>query len=455
MAACGSRAVATGTAIPPAADEPPPPVSDSAFVDCALIGEPGEPIATVALRQPVDPSNAPRPSNESERLLFRQLYETLVGVDCDGRVRPGLASSWRLDPDGATWILTLRDDAAFSDGTPVSASDVIAGWTSGSAGALRPDVRRLVDSIAPAGDRSVAIDVRSRRTDAPVALAHASLAVAKPVAGSRWPLGTRGVRVESDAAASEVTISGADLPRVRFLVSTGDPRDLLERGVDLLLTREPAALDYAATLPAFLVVPLPWQRTLVLLAPGRSRSAPMLAESEREALAEDAIRGDARGAREPFWWQMLPDCEIVPANTRRERPLAPRIVYDAADGAARDLAERFVGLARASDGAAAALLDTLLPERSARRSLRSAGLTGDDLARARRLGADVGYLVSIATRSVDPCRDRQTLVDAAPWLDPDSIVPLAETRLQAVVRRGRSGLIVEWDGGLLIGPTNN
>src|SRR5215813_12036840 len=37
--------------------------------DCKLISEPGEPVGTVALGERVDPGNAPRPSNESERLV--------------------------------------------------------------------------------------------------------------------------------------------------------------------------------------------------------------------------------------------------------------------------------------------------------------------------------------------------------------------------------------------------
>ena len=48
-----------------------------------------------------------------------------------------------------------------------------------------------------------------------------------------------------------------------------------------------------------------------------------------------------------------------------------------------------------------------------------------------------------------------TVLDTAPgpdlhWLDPDTMVPLVDTRLHAVVRRGRSGITTEWDGGLLI-----
>src|SRR5688572_25020374 len=86
------------TPTPPVAVEPPRPVPapalprpDISSSGCDLLAQPGEPVATVGLGERVDPSHAPRPSNDSERLLFRQLYETLVRVDCNGEPGPGLA----------------------------------------------------------------------------------------------------------------------------------------------------------------------------------------------------------------------------------------------------------------------------------------------------------------------------------------------------------------------------
>jgi hypothetical protein len=394
-------------------------------------------------------------------LLFRQLYETLIRVDCNGRVRPGLAASWRRDEVGRNWIVTLRENARFSDGTPVTAADVRASWTrDGTGDELQAHVSRLVQSIIPAGDGSLAITLRSQRVDAPIAFAHPDLAIAKRVPDSVWPLGTRSARVASESqtpvarAATVITVARDNLPSIRFLVAPGDPRDLLDDGVDLLVTRDPATLDYAATLPQFRSVPLAWQRILVLLTPGRSRSSPYLSQDARQALADEAVRGEAQGARGPFWWQMLPDCEVT-LSPARQRPLpGPRIVYDASDAAARELAERFVGLVRASGPAATALLDVLLPDRPRRTYQRATGLTGEALAAARRRGTDAGYVMSLDSRPIDPCRDLHALMEGARWLDPETIVPLVETRLQAIVRRGRSGVTAEWDGGLLIAGVN-
>jgi hypothetical protein len=413
MAAAQDPAVST----PPAADE------------CALVAEPGEPVATVALTDRIDPANAPRPSNDSERLLFRQVYDTLVRADCHGRVVPALAASWQLDAGGHAWTITLRDVARFADGTPVTAADVRASWTREGSDELRPQVRRLVQAVTPAGERTLSITLRSRRADAPLALAHADLAIAKAVPGSVWPLGTRSSRVAPGATAGAITIARDPLPAIRFVVSPGDPRDLVDQGVDLLLTRDRGALVYAGTLPQFQSVPLAWQRTYVLLTPGRVRSAPTLSDDQRQALAADAVRGEARGAPPPYWWQATPDCDFAAAPVGTLTPPTPRVVYDANDAAARDLAERLVGLGTYR---------------------RATALTGAALVTAVRAGGDAGYVMAVDARPVDACRELQILRDRARWLDPETIVPLVETRQRAVLRRGRGGVTVDWDGGLVI-----
>jgi len=393
---------------------------------CGLVPEPGDPVQTVALVDRVDPANAPRPSNDGERIVFRQLYETLVTADCHGRAVPALAASWRLEADGRTWTVTLREGARFSDGSELTPADVRASWIRDAGGNdLRPHVSRLLQSIAVTGDHALAIVLRSRRTDAPMALAHPDLSISKSVEGSPWPLGTRDARVAPDA----LTVVRDPLPPIRFVAATGDPRDMLDGGIDLLITREPAALGYAATLSQFQSLPLAWQRTHVLITPGRARATPPLSEAQRQALAGDAVRGEARSVQPPFWWQGVPDCEQTPAPRRNPPPPTPRLVYDAGDSAARDLAERLVGLGRFQ---------------------RVAGLRGSSLALALRQGADAGYIAAIESRPIDPCRDLQTLADGSRWLDSGAIVALVETRQRAIVRRGRSGLTTEWDGGIVI-----
>jgi peptide/nickel transport system substrate-binding protein len=54
------------------------------------------------------------------------VVESLLRPSPDGAgVEAGLAESWEHDPDAATWTFTLREDARFSDGSSVTADDVV------------------------------------------------------------------------------------------------------------------------------------------------------------------------------------------------------------------------------------------------------------------------------------------------------------------------------------------
>jgi len=55
--------------------------------------------------------------------ILRDLYEGLTALDADGRVIPGVASSWAVGADGLEWTFVLRPEARWSDGRPVTAAD--------------------------------------------------------------------------------------------------------------------------------------------------------------------------------------------------------------------------------------------------------------------------------------------------------------------------------------------
>ncbi|HEV3097801.1 MAG TPA: ABC transporter substrate-binding protein [Candidatus Dormibacteraeota bacterium] len=59
--------------------------------------------------------------NELDALLF----EPLVRVLPTGTVQGELASRWEVSPDGRSYTFTVRPNARWSDGTPVSADDVV------------------------------------------------------------------------------------------------------------------------------------------------------------------------------------------------------------------------------------------------------------------------------------------------------------------------------------------
>ncbi|PQO23981.1 hypothetical protein C2I36_05115 [Rhodobacteraceae bacterium WD3A24] len=60
--------------------------------------------------------------------MWQLVYEGLLRAELDGTLVPVLATEWTASDDGLTYDFTLRDGATFSDGTPVTAEDVVASF---------------------------------------------------------------------------------------------------------------------------------------------------------------------------------------------------------------------------------------------------------------------------------------------------------------------------------------
>ncbi len=60
------------------------------------------------------------------RVFAHMVFDTLVGVDSKGEYKPQMLDSWTVSGDRLTWIFTLRDGLAFSDGKPVVPEDCVA-----------------------------------------------------------------------------------------------------------------------------------------------------------------------------------------------------------------------------------------------------------------------------------------------------------------------------------------
>ncbi|WP_448956489.1 ABC transporter substrate-binding protein [Labrys neptuniae] len=77
---------------------------------------------TVQIFSTIDPAKI---SDYTDYMAAVNLYDALVGVDAKGNLTPELASSWDVSPDGKQVTYHLKPDAHFSDGSPVTAKDVV------------------------------------------------------------------------------------------------------------------------------------------------------------------------------------------------------------------------------------------------------------------------------------------------------------------------------------------
>ena len=414
----------------PRAELPLPPPAPAPGDTTCTIGA-GRAVArdtiTFAVTDPVDAAHAPLPRNDAERLVFGQLYESLIRVDCQGRALPGLAATWEQAP-GDRWAFTLRDNARFWDGAPVTARDVLASWR------LRDAT--LAAGLTVTGDRVFTVPASAAPFQR---LADQALAVTKPAPGGGWPIGTgRYWMTTGDPASPDVLVAQpmarTGQPVVKIAtVPASAARDALDGAAGVLTTDDPAALEYARTLPGYVDVPLEWNRTYVLLAPGRDK--PLVDDLRLESLRE-AVRGDARPAEWSgpgrFWFTDLERCG-VPAgrDTLGAAGRRRRVVYNQSDRSAADLAARLVGLGALGRGAVAA------------------GVPASAFESSIRTGTDAAYVVELRRRVYDVCR---AALELPPWSSVGTIEPLLDVRSHAVVRRGLPRMSLDWDGTLRLAP---
>src|SRR5947208_1850242 len=233
--------------------ELPPPAPTLAPSDTACLIAAGRPASrdtvTIALTDPIDPAHAPLPRNVAERFVFAQLYETLIRVDCRGRVLPALARSWEQGPEGR-WTVTLRSDARFWDGAPVTARDMLAAW--------RARDSSLARAVMVPDDRVLSIDPSGLSFQR---FADPALAVTKSAPGGGWPIGTGHYWTTGSAGGAEALwerrVPGPGLPALKVTVApASEARDAVDANADLLLTSDPAALDYGRTRSEYQDVPL-------------------------------------------------------------------------------------------------------------------------------------------------------------------------------------------------------
>ena len=82
---------------------------------------------SVAIQLVKTPLILPLEPNERDILsIYNLVYESMVTVDDNYLPQPCLAQSWEQSSNAKTWTFYLREDVTFSDGSPMSAYDVVA-----------------------------------------------------------------------------------------------------------------------------------------------------------------------------------------------------------------------------------------------------------------------------------------------------------------------------------------
>jgi len=84
---------------------------------------------TVAISSDVNSWYLDRFPDGDGRFVWSQVYETLVRLDTDLEVIPGLADSWYTPDGGSTWIFNLTQGVEFHDGTEFTSEAVVFSYS--------------------------------------------------------------------------------------------------------------------------------------------------------------------------------------------------------------------------------------------------------------------------------------------------------------------------------------
>jgi hypothetical protein len=316
------------------------------------------------------------------------------------------------------------------------------------AGMLTLSIAGPVDS-AGSGDPAAAL---------PVLMSEIAAALPLDPCGTRRPAG--------QSAASASPSDTVAVHRVR----DADARDVIDRGTDVVVTRDRPAAAYARARPGLVVVPLAWDRTYVLVVHG----LPAVPDSEmaplRAALAADAIRADARPFDAPLDLPAARICDedvahrTVPGGIRfagqGRKPYTEHVIYDEGDSTARFLAERVAVLASTRSKLLAGVAGALDPVGT---EMSVTGVPSGEVSRALMDDRGAAYVVAIPSGTSLGCSEAglhaaASLAPGAVGQDPHpGIVPLIQTRATAIVRldavariagtAASLGFVVERQGG--------
>lgn len=157
----------------------------------------------------LDPAAA---GDAGSSLVIGQLYETLTAVDATLSVRPALAGSWDILDGGRRIVFRLRPNLTFSDGSPLTASDVVRSWL------------RVIDPDRPSPLASLILDVEGSRDY---------------LAGRTRDAADVGIRAVGQTVEVDLVRPAADFPSVvasaTFAVVPEDlPADLVDAARDFV-----------------------------------------------------------------------------------------------------------------------------------------------------------------------------------------------------------------------------
>jgi peptide/nickel transport system substrate-binding protein len=311
----------------------PPPTPVPTLVPTAVATSPGIRLALDVDPDTLDPAGQ---TNATVQSIVDYMTETLVDLQADGKIVPGLAKKWELTPDGRVYTFQLRQDVRFHDGSQLTAEVVKASFERFLNPKLRvaqraPFDNNLVAGVMPVDPLTIRIYLRDSSRLFLQKLASTELAIVSPAHARDFPdsfneepVGTGPYRFKERRKGESVVLERFEgywgkqphYPFVQFrIVPEVATREslLLANQVEVIIQPPPSDLPALLKNPALKVLLQPTSRTsfvgMDLTLPG---GTPLSIKKVRQALnyaidRDGIIRNVLFGAATPM------DSPLAPA----------------------------------------------------------------------------------------------------------------------------------------------
>jgi peptide/nickel transport system substrate-binding protein len=231
MAAC----LPTLPTQPPTTPTPLPPAPQPTLAPTPLLSLPGVRLAIDVDPDTLDPAGQTNPTIAS---IVDHMAETLVRVQADGSIGPGLARKFSRSTDGKSYSFELQPNVQFHDGSLLNAEAVTLSLKRFLDSRLRVPMRspfdpKLVDSVVPTGPLAFRIDLKDTSRLFLYKLAATELAIVSPIHARSFPdsfndepIGTGPFQFKERRKGESVVLERfdrywgrrADLPMIQFRI---------------------------------------------------------------------------------------------------------------------------------------------------------------------------------------------------------------------------------------------
>ena len=350
-------------------------------------------------------------------------HQRLVGKDCFGNLLAGAAVTWQKSEGGQTWIFELRDKLQDQEGNYLDADALVSYWKENG------PAPKFVEAEA-IGPLKIAVRFAEVHDSLPEILFSNQFVI--PIVS------------QEDGVSFSWT-------------KNEDGRDFLADQLHGIVTLDADVIDYASRQEDWLIYPMQWDRSYVLVLPEMAGESdpPAFPVQLTERLIDEVVFNDARAFEGRTWWEEVGDCDIEFQMSSKQHESVPsgthHILYLSDEPAIKSIAERLAALNSggfASDITAA--LSTLFPRGNDWLAKLSVTRTGSPSEKA------AAYLLAFPKKVDNACKVLQEFSTTNPALFDQTTrqlyptVAVMDVRPTLIIKKETARIELDGDGMVII-----